>query len=224
MKTRVILIVKQDTAKQAYLKALEPLDVKVDTASSFKELHQFMEQTRYNGILVDLITKIKTSGAEIAWANEVLEQFPVIQLKWDPKASRINTLLLGQSKGLGDLDYFIKEQCRRFSARPIRTDVRKKVHFNVILNKSELAPNKGIPTITMDVSKGGCFIYTVAKHELNAHVLFTIKELSDPKPINGEVRWKRPWGAMMEIPGIGIQFTDLSNAQLENIKKQSKLK
>ena len=72
-------------------------------------------------------------------------------------------------------------------------------------------------TVTIDISKGGSFIYSVDLWNIGEKVQFVIKELADSNPIRGEIRWTRSWGKMMEVPGIGITFETIDKGQLEEI-------
>ena len=99
MNTRVILLSDDGHARQAYLNAIRTLGVQVDTVSSFRDLRKAMTHTPYHGVMIDLITKIKAPSDEKEIAYEMLEIFPVVQLKWEVQAGLIRTLYFGQSKG-----------------------------------------------------------------------------------------------------------------------------
>ena len=75
----------------------------------------------------------------------------------------------------------------------------------------------------VNVSIGGCFIYTIDDWEIDAEVTMVIEELKDQTPIEGSVRWKRAWGESMQIPGIGVQFGNIRPAQLEEFSAKAKL-
>ena len=205
-------------AKQAYIDAVTPLGVKVETVPSFGKLHKMMIENCYNGVMVDLRTKMKASNEEKDLVHDVFEQFPVAQLNFDEKTGQIRSLHYGRTGKGESLESFIKEECRSFIARPIRSSIRKKIHFNVLLSKTGDFATEGIDrTVTMNVSKGGCFIYSVDDLQSDAKVMMVFKELEDQKPILGEVRWKALWGEAMQIPGIGVKFENLREGQLAQI-------
>ena len=94
------------------------------------------------------------------------------------------------------------------------------IHFNVLLPKTAGFNEEGIRrTVTVNVSKGGCFIYSVDNLASDVEMMIVFKELEDQKPILGEVRWKAKWGEAMQIPGIGIKFEDINEGQLTEICK-----
>lgn len=215
---RLILVSIEGKERDAYLNAIRPYGIQVDTVSSFLELRRLLTENVYNGIMIDLKTKIKGQWEDKELAYEILEQFPLVQLKFEEKTGSILTLYYGQSAGGGTLDTFINEDCRSFTPRSIRSSARKKIHFNVIISKSgNFSEDHIFRSVTIDISKGGCFMYSTDNWELNQQMMFTIKELDDNKPILSEVRWIRTWGKAMQIPGIGVKFDNMDKSQLKKI-------
>jgi hypothetical protein len=218
MNTRVILVSLEGSEKQAYLNAIKPLGVQIDTVSTITELHRALAENLYNGIMIDLVTKIKASKDEKALIHQILELYPVVQLKLEDKSGSIQTLYFGQSTGMGTLEDFIRQECRSFIPRKIRSSPRRKIHFNVILSKNANFSERDIEnTVTMDVSEGGCFLYSATNWDAASDAWMTIKELKDATPIRGEVRWQISWGKTMKIPGIGVKFENIGKSQLEEI-------
>lgn len=218
MSTRMILVAREGDAKQAYLDAIKTLEVHVDTVSSFSELYKALLNTPYHGVMVDLLTKLRAPKEEQGLVHEILELFPVVQLNWEGKAEKIRTLYFGQSIGGGTIEDFICEECRSFNARTIRSHLRRNINFNVVLSKNgKFSEKNNAKTVTIDVSRGGCFIYTIDEWERNIDSWLQLKELDDSTPILGEVKWRIPWGSTMKIPGIGVKFKEISEVQLEEI-------
>jgi Tfp pilus assembly protein PilZ len=75
----------------------------------------------------------------------------------------------------------------------------------------------------MNISRGGCFIFSNHKWEAGSDAWFIIKELTDQTPIRGEIKRKIDWGQKMSVPGIGIQFMDISDSQFKEICDIGKL-
>ena len=179
-----------------------------------------MTENRYNGVMVDLRTKLKASNEEKELVHDAFEQFPLAQLNFEEKTGQIRSLHYGRAGKSESLESFIKEACRSFTARLIRSSRRKMIHFNVLLPKTAGFNEEGIRrTVTVNVSKGGCFIYSVDNLASDVEMMIVFKELEDQKPILGEVRWKAKWGEAMQIPGIGIKFEDINEGQLTEICK-----
>jgi len=224
MDVRVLLVCKEKTDQQAYLKALEPFGIRTDIIESPAGLYRKMVANAYNGVLVDLKTKLKASDRAKAVIHDTVDQFPVVQVKWDPANDRIRSFHFGRSKAGGTLESFINEECRLFSARPLRKSTRRPAHFNIQLGRADDSPQIAPTlTVTVNVSIGGCFIYTTGDWEIDTEVTVVISELKDQAPIDGSVRWKRAWGESMQIPGIGVQLGDMPAAQLEEFSAKAKL-
>lgn len=218
MTIRIILVCSDSNSTRVYMDHLKPLMVDVDTVSSLGDLHRLLMVHEYNGLMIDLRTKIRSSKAEKELTHDILDLFPVIQLKYDRNTGTIKTLYFGQSTGGGTVEEFIQKECQAFKPRSIRLNKRNKVHFNVLLSISkDFSRNETERTVTMDVSKGGVQIYSVNGSKAGRRASFIIKELEDNRPILGEVMWKRPWGERMQIPGIGVKFVDISDDQLRII-------
>ena len=58
MDVKVILVSMEGEGRAAYLEALQALGVEADVVSSFEDLYGLMSQSPYNGVLVDLVTKV----------------------------------------------------------------------------------------------------------------------------------------------------------------------
>ena len=218
MDIRLILVSIEGKAKEAYINALKPFDAKIDIASSFKELRQFLTKNKTNGVLVDLKSKIIGQKEDKGLIYEILDQFPLLQLNYNQNTGMILSFHYGPSEDNISLDTFVNERCKSFKARRLRESLRKQLYFNVTLSKSpDFSKNDTEKTITLNISRSGCFIYSANDWKVNDHVMFIFKELSDSKPISGKIKWKKKWGNSMRIPGIGVKFEDISEEQLSEL-------
>lgn len=218
MGIRLLLVSREGVARQKYQDAIRNFGVQLDTVSTLRELYNAMTDTPYNGVLIDLLTKIKAPQDERTLIHEVLERFPVILLKWENKTETIKSLYYGQVKNGEILENFVTQECQLFKARKIRSNARVSIHFNIVLAKSDDLTEKNIEqTISIDVSRGGCFIYSTKTWKRESSAWFIIKELEDNTPIRGEVKWEVAWGKAMRVPGIGVMFKDIKECQLKEI-------
>ena len=48
--------------------------------------------------------------------------------------------------------------------------------------------------------------------------------IEDQAPITGEVRWYKPWGKSVGIPGIGVKINSIKESQLQEISEKCKIK
>ena len=224
MSVRVLLVCKEEAGQQAYLKALDPFGVQVDIIDTPARIFSKMTATAYNGLLVDLKTKVKASDRAKAVIHDAVDQIPVIQLKWDPKNALIRSFHFGRSRASGTLDSFINEECKLFEARPLRKSTRRPAHFNIQLDKADQAAfGDYVLTVTVNVSIGGCFIYTIDDYKIDSEIRMVVTELEDQTPITGTVKWRRSWGESMQVPGIGVQLGDMPSAQLEDFSAKARL-
>ncbi len=218
MDVRVALVCQEGEARRAYISAVQTIGAHVDTASSFSELHKLFCENSYNGVMVDLKAKLKASQNEKDLIQDLLEQFPMSQLKFEEKTGTVRSLNFGRASDSQTVEAFINEECRLFPARPIRASARKKIYFNAIISKTgDFSEAGSTRTVTMNVSQGGCFIYSTDHWEIGDKVMIILKGLDDQKPISGEVRWQISWGETMQIPGIGVKFEDISAGQFAEI-------
>lgn len=95
MNAKVILVCQDGKAKQAYIIALKMLGVQLDTVPSLSKLHKMLSENVYNGVLLDLKTKIRASGDEKKLIIEVIEQFPLAQLNFEGKTGKIRSIHYG---------------------------------------------------------------------------------------------------------------------------------
>ncbi len=224
MSIRVLLVCREGTSLQKYLDACKGQDARIDVASSFEGLIKAIVRIPYNGILIDMPTKLITLSKDKERVDTILELYPVARLTFNDKSGQLCVFYSNQTTENKTLDDFLAQQCRSFTARTIRSDQRKDVVFNVILSKcKDISLEDGEKTVIMNISKGGCFIFSNHKWEAGSDAWFIIKELTDQTPIRGEVKWKINWGQKMSVPGIGIQFMDISDSQVKEICAISRL-
>jgi len=211
---RIVLVANQEAEGNVYLQQLSNYDVDLKVASTFKELEYFLATESYNGIIVDLKTKLSADRDQKMLAHDLLEHYPVLQVRVMPDSDQIQALPFGKAQMDASLETFLTIECPNFEARCIRSAVRHHIHFNVLLSENGgFGPDDVERTVTLDISKNGCFIVTPYKWPDHSSVPFILKELSTATPIVGEIRWEIPWGQTMQIPGIGVRFEDIQPSQ-----------
>ena len=215
MDIRVLLIAQNDNARREYLSALEKCAVQVFVSESFQDLSGEICSHSYHGIFLDLQTKMKAINKNKNFVYGLIEHFPVCQLKINDQTGEINCFHHSQEFGGTMLD-FINNECRNFVPRMIRSDTRKEVHCNVILYKSKDETQPEL-SVTINISKGGCFIFSTREWEIGDDVWIQIKETKDKELIGGQIRRVARWGESMQIPGIGVEFWNISGSQTEEI-------
>lgn len=76
--------------------------------------------------------------------------------------------------------------------------------------------------LSENMSEGGIFIATHRTYSKGDHIELTIGLPTEPDPVavTGEIRWVREYSETSDVPpGIGVAFTDLSEAAEEAIRR-----
>ncbi len=217
----VLLLVNDNEICDAYTKEISMLGASCDAVSSIVDLETAIRNKLYNGILFDIVTKARTGTPdEKARVNHLMEMYPTARLKWNPKNDSVNTLLSVSYDGDRPLDYFINDQCKSFTPRLMRTYQRSMIHFNLTIGiPGSRAKEPDARAVTVDISKGGCYINSLKDYSDVSEVWLVFKELSDKTPIVSEVCWHIPWGKSMKLPGFGVNFTQISDAQKAELEE-----
>lgn len=212
---RVLLIVQDESSRNKYLEALSGCDVRVYVSSSFQNMDAEICTQSFHGIFLDLPTKIKALKQNKYYVYGLLEYFPVAQLRYNEKTGQISCFYSSQENG-GSMADFIRLECRNVVPRMLRSDTRKDIHFNVrIFRTPEDVPLEH--TATINISKGGCFLFSVRPWRIDDDVWLEFMELSRNRFLHGRIRRIVPWGESKQIPGIGIEFLDITESQLAEI-------
>jgi len=220
MGVRLILVCKEGPSKEAYLHEANSIGIEVDTVPTFGDLFKAMMTNAYQGVMVDLVTSVRSSREEKGIAQEILDVFPLIQLKWDQETNNIHTLSGGVASS-NALAHFVSRECRTFTPRAIRLNARKEINFNILMSRHEVMNQALIErSVTVNISKGGCFLFSCQDWSNAADVWLVVNELKDKTPIHGEIRWRQAWGTATVIPGIGISIKQITPQQMNQLVQQ----
>lgn len=215
---KLILICKEGEARQAYLNEMAAIGVDIDVVSSYSEFLSTKAINPYHGLMIDLVTQMKMSAEEKNIAKDMLGFYPAIQLKWDAESGSIRNISFGNRTTSSSLKDFINTECQSFKARAIRLNMRKMVHFNVLLSNDEAMDEKNLErTVTINISKSGCFLFSGWAWTKYSTAWFIINDLQDKTLIAGDIRWSVEWGKRRVIPGIGISFKEIKPSQIEEL-------
>lgn len=198
--------------------ALADIGIATDVVSDIESFYQAVTLTAYNGVLVDIPTKVLALRDHQDLVHSILSHYPVIQLNIDRDTGRIRALRLGGRETRGTLEELLAKDRLLPEPRCFREYRRQKLHFNVLLSLTgDFTPGTAIRTVTLDVSEGGCFLYYDADRPLPERIWLKFVDLSDTRPIAAAVRsWNR-WGESLKIPGVGVEFVGIPKSQLREI-------
>jgi hypothetical protein len=211
---RILLIAQEGAPRGLYERAIRETGALVDTVASIGDFQGAVTNAAYNGIVVDIPTKIQALNRHKDLVNSILDRFPVIQVNQAKTTGRIRALLYGRHERQGQLQDLLREACLKGAPRRFRADKRCDIHFNLLLARAHaFDPGTIERTVTLNISLGGCFIITTARYQKGQRVWIRILELHDKTPIACEVIHKRKWGREMALPGIGVRFEALTASQ-----------
>ena len=217
MDIRILLIARNHQERQRYQKAIQDLGVEVEAIPSLKGLHADITERYFNGVVIDMVTKIHGLKNDRELIYRTLRKFPVAHLSLEKETGQMRVFYPGHHSG-ATLNDFVQEKCLSFTPRRLGYHIRKELHFNVTLFKGETPEETTAErTVTVDVAEQGCFLFSVQDWEQGDTVWMVIQELNDHTPIQGLVRWSVKWGTRMQIPGIGVKFTQITELQTKEI-------
>ncbi|GFO68487.1 pilus protein PilZ [Geomonas limicola] len=219
---RILIIAKDPEAGHAYAEALREIHVDYDIAGSFTEMAELATDNSYNGLLVDILTLVRSSKEEKVVAYECFNLYPVLRVKWENKKKKINLSPLEQAFSpdtASALKFFVQSRCIPFPARPLRRYNRKNYNLNVLLSPDgRFADENTLKTFTLNISLGGAFLHSTHDFAQGETVWLRFVEYPDHEPIRASVRWYLEWGQSRSIPGLGVRFEGLSEAQEHLVK------
>jgi hypothetical protein len=215
MQIRVLLIVQDEKAKEKYVRAIEEEGVKVYTSASFTDLSEEICRQTFHGIFLDYATKLRALRLNKGYIYGLLEKFPICQLKIEAVSGRVRCFYPTGGAILYARD-FIQKECGQFVPALIRSDPRKPIHLNILIYPQ---PESEDPeqSVTLNLSRSGCFLFSTRRWEVGAEVWIRIKEAGDPSLIQCQIRNMIFWGESMRIPGIGVEFKKILESQSHDL-------
>ncbi len=215
---RILLVAQPGEACTLYEAALDGIGALVDTVASIDKFYGAVTHFAYNGVVIDIPTKIKALSDHKDLVYSIMGRFPVIQVNIDRRSGRVRALLYGQHERTGSLEDLIRETCWHSPPRKLRSEERKPFHYNVMLSMTrQFNPRTLIRTVTMNVSQKGCFLVSSARFQVGGRVWLRIMDIYDRTPISGIVRHTIKWGEAMVVPGIGVAFETISEDQRRSL-------
>ncbi len=218
MDIHILLISNNAKESEIYESAIRDLDAKVTAVTSLKGLNEEIKNLFFNGVVMDMPTKIMALKNDREFIYTTLRKFPVAHLTLGKETGKIRLFYPGQPPG-ATLKDFIDGECRTFAPSRLAQHIRKVLHFNVLLSRDpEMVDCE--KTISVDVSEGGCFIFSAQEWARGDMVWLKILELAHHDPIAARVRRFVRWGEVMQVPGIGLQFDEMTPWQRRELEKR----
>jgi hypothetical protein len=220
MALNILLIASEMDNQKKYLSLLKDIGADITAVASFKNLDRSISENSYHGLMVDFNTQFKAVKENRDFVYRVMENFPVVLLRLDKEKNKIKAFYRSGTKSIS-LEDFIFKKCFRFKGRRFRYHERKPLHFNVTVSRNRsMIGEECQRSSTLNVSRGGCFVFSTAKWEHGDEIWMTAKEMQNNSPARGEVRYVVPWGTVGCVAGIGIELTEISEAQKYQLQKE----
>ena len=221
--TKILVVVKDTEAGNAYVSALSEIGVICDVAHSFEQMSAMAVENAYNGFLLDILTLVRCSKEEKAIAYECINLFPVLRVKWEERHKKIKLSPLEQSFSPDSdsaLRFFIETRCKSFPARSLRRHNRKPINLNLLYCTGDaFSEAESERSFTINLSMGGLFLHTMKSLKGGARIWLRFLEFADQAPIAATVCWSQQWGVTRCIPGVGLQFEAMTEKQEEEIRR-----
>ncbi|HBA88339.1 MAG TPA: PilZ domain-containing protein [Geobacter sp.] len=214
--TRLLMVVNEAEARDAYRQALDRVGVSYHTAASFREMLHMSIDAAYSGLLIDLLTLVRSSQEEKSIAYDCINLYPTLRVKWDTRLKCMSLSPLEQSFSSNveaGLSYFIESRCKPFAARSLRRFNRKDCYLSVLIFASDGPDAEAVKSFTVNISQGGAFVHTTRPLPKGAPVRLSFAEQAGEAPIMAVVCWNIEWGSCRSIPGTGVMFDGLTERQ-----------
>ena len=220
---KILIVVKDAETASAYVDAVTDSGAVCDVAHSFQEMADLATERLYNGIVVDVLTLVRCSKEEKAIAYEIINLFPVLRVKWEPRQKKIKLTPLEQSFSPDTdsaLRFFIQTRCKAFPARSLRKDKRKLVNLNLLYCRDDrFLDGEAHKSFTINISSSGAFLHTMEEFRLGEKIWLRFLEFADQTPIEGTVCWSLHWGVTRCVPGAGVKFETFSESQKQDLQR-----
>jgi hypothetical protein len=187
------IVASNEETRNIAASALQTFGIAAVFVPSIAGLPVCITNTPVCGILLDLPTMMRATPEEKHILRELPESFPFAKFRVSS-----STLI---TSGI-PLERFINT-CQNFWPRVMRAHPRVVQHLAVRLARESgfTHPEK---TITLNISQGGCLLYTAEEWSLGDEVWLHFHE--DNSLALGSVRSVVPWGRPRQMPSIGIEY------------------
>lgn len=216
---KLLLLSSNTEAVSACQKAFKRMGVRCEWADNIADMNQQLVHTPFNGVVLDVLTTARISPKDRAHIQELSEYYPTLLMRWSTAAQKIGGLVFGEILDKKDpLRDFVERFCHPERALTYRENKRYDIHFNVLLSPDQkFSEERTEKTVTLDLSRGGCFIISSRNWNNIDYAWIRLLELVDPSPIRVKLCRYVPWGEQRQIPGIGTKFIDLQPGQQQEI-------
>lgn len=171
----------------------------------------------FNGFLVDVFARARAKIGEKAILRDLEEGFPTLVLRRSAHQGVVFMAFNAAIKNRKSLVSYL-EHCHGLGPRTLRFERRKEMYVPLMVSLDGRDFGDQNRTFTMNISAGGCFIFTTRRFEIGQVIYVKMHGVSDCAPVPVEVRWQRLWEECRGAPGIGVRFLEAEEAQRHQIR------
>lgn len=184
------------------------------------EIHSVMDcfvKDWYHGLLVDSAYIKHMPDSEKPMMEKYLNFITSGQFTVDPAQG--SAIFHSKNDDVVTLEEFVAI-CIKAGPRKFRSEPRLPIHLNVVISrkKRRLKERAAFRSFTHNLSLSGCFAYANEEYEIGSLLLLEFVELVDKTPIVAKVRYQLKWGTLFNVPGIGLEFMNLTEKQKTELK------
>lgn len=210
---RLLLVVGQGAARERYLAEAARHGARCDAVLHPAEVFLTLRRRRYNGILLDVPTLVRSKASGDRILLDLAEIFPVLRVRFDPDRGCVHALRYGQMVDReGALEAFF-EECKDFPPRHARAGERAEAFWPVMVRRE--ATGETVRAVTANVSFLGCFLIHCGTWSRGEATWLRFPDIPEAGEVGAKVAWIAPWGASRGLPGVGVSFDGLSPALRE---------
>lgn len=152
----------------------------------------------FSGIVIDVVSAVRASKKEKDLFAELTRSVPVAKVR--AKNGVVNAIFCGKIRSqYATIEDFVRGECAD-KTRSLRQYERIPAIVPVIISGAGHREK----TVTINISEGGAFIFTVQPFAPGD----TVSIASPQGDISGVVRWVQHWGTAGAMPGIGVMFSE----------------
>jgi Tfp pilus assembly protein PilZ len=201
--------------EQAISDALSAFNVKLAFVPTMRHLRDVLFESLCSGILLSITSLVDIDQTSKSFGQALEHVYPVARIRWD-RADSSFFVMASRSGHAETLADFIAI-CSGFPPRSLRSIERLPKTLNVLISSTPDLAN-AMRAFTTNIAARGCFLHTPQEWNVGDAVFIQIQELSIQNAIEGRVVRYVPWGSPFRVQGIGIQFVNMDDEQVEALQ------
>jgi Tfp pilus assembly protein PilZ len=216
-KSVCIAVLSRDKEEERALReAISAFGADLIFAATMHDLHDILIRQPCSGLLLYLTSLVGLDYSSKSFVQTLEQVYPVARIRWK-KGEGSFALIASQSRTVHTLSDFI-EVCSDFAPRCLRRSERLVKTLNVLISATPDLANS-TRAFTMNISEQGCFLHTPHEWNIGDSIYIQILELPSKRAIEGRVMRSVQWGVPFSPQGIGIQFVDIEDEQVEELQR-----